>query len=315
MVIRQTAPIKVDFLGINTEINLFSTGTLTMPRPHWFGVDFLKSQRNYLMLMTVMFALIAIGLVALRRSSFGRMVVAMRDSPAACATLGLNITRLKLTVFTLSSAIAGLGGLMWAVQQRNLTNQGTFQVFASLTLFMIAVAAGIGYISGALLAGIMLSVLQVVIPNVFTKLGQDYPSLHWLFEDVLHNFVKFVGPALIGIGLGKNPSGIANQIMEGFAVLRKARLGVAIWIGVEVVLWFLAWRDVIGNWTFTVITLVLAFVAPRVITTVWHDLVAEDLPDAHVENDDLVGVARPFSESDRDRYDAILGLQVERAGS
>ncbi len=59
-----------------------------VPRPHWFGIDF-TDQRNFLMLMTVVFALIGIGLIALRRSAYGRMIVAMKDSPAACATLGL----------------------------------------------------------------------------------------------------------------------------------------------------------------------------------------------------------------------------------
>ena len=69
MIIRQTEAIKVDFLGIHTEINLFTNGSLTMPRPHWFGIDFLKSQRNYLMLMTVLFVLIGIGLD--RLATFG----------------------------------------------------------------------------------------------------------------------------------------------------------------------------------------------------------------------------------------------------
>ena len=315
MVFRQTAPIEVDVLGVDFTINLFSTGTLTMPRPNWFGVDFLQSQRNFLMLMTVLFVLIGIGLVALRRSAYGRMVVAMRDSPAACATLGLNITLLKLSVFTLSSAIAGLGGLMWAAQTRNLTNQGTFQVFASLTLFMIAVVGGIGYVSGALIAGMFLSVLSVVMPNVFHKLADDYPTLDWFFDGIVGNFLKFVGPALVGIGLGTNPSGIANQIMEGFAVLRKARTGVAIWVAAQVGLWALAWREVIGNWTFTIVTIIGAFAAPRIITAVWHDQVAADLPDAGVEIDDHVGISRPFRESDRDRYDAALGLNAGGTGS
>jgi branched-chain amino acid transport system permease protein len=263
--------------------------------------------------MTVVFVLIGLGLIKLRRSAFGRMIVAMRDSPAACATLGLNIVQLKLMVFTLSSAIAGLGGLLWAAQQRNLTNQGTFQVFASLTLFMIAVVGGIGYVSGALLAGIFLSVLSVVMPDIFKKLATDYPTLDWFFETGLGNFIKFVGPALVGIGLGQNPSGIANQIMEGFAVLKKATMGVAIWIGITVVLWFLAWRDIIGNWTFALVTIVLANIAPRIIISIWHDKVKDDLPDAGVENDDLAGLTRPFDPSDRDRYDAILGITQQGA--
>ncbi len=313
MVIRQAAPIDVNLFGWKFQLNFFTNGSLTVPRPNWFGIDFVKSQRNFLMLMTVLFVVIGIGLIALRRSAFGRMIVAMRDSPAACATLGLNIVQLKLAVFTLSSAIAGLGGLMWAAQQRNLTNQGTFQVFASLTLFMIAVVGGIGYVSGALLAGIFLSVLGVVMPEIFKKLGTDYPSLHWLFETGLGNFTKFVGPALVGIGLGKNPSGIANQIMEGFAVLKKATTGVAIWIGIELVLWFLAWREIIGNWTFAIITIVLANIAPRIIISIWHHKVKDDLPESGLEDDDLVGLSRPFNASDRDRYDAILGITQQGA--
>ncbi len=38
---------------------------------------------------------------------------------------------------------------------------------------------------------------------------------------MLGNFTKFVGPALIGIGLGRNPSGIAQQIMDGFRPLTR----------------------------------------------------------------------------------------------
>ena len=106
---------------------------------------------------------------------------------------------------------------MWAAQQRNLTNQGTFEVFASLALFMIAVVGGIGYVSGALLAGIFLSVLQrgharTSSPSSATTTRRSIGCS----RTCSRNFTKYVGPALIGIGLGKNPSGIANQIMEGF---------------------------------------------------------------------------------------------------
>ena len=44
----------------------------------------------------------------LRRGRFGRRLVAMRDSPAACATLGVNLFSTKLAVFAISAAIAGL---------------------------------------------------------------------------------------------------------------------------------------------------------------------------------------------------------------
>jgi ABC-type branched-subunit amino acid transport system permease subunit len=52
------------------------------------------------------FLAIGVGVVALRRSAFGRRLVAMRDSPAACATLGVNLFFTKLAVFGISAAIA-----------------------------------------------------------------------------------------------------------------------------------------------------------------------------------------------------------------
>ncbi len=307
LVILQTQPLRGSIFGWDFTVNFFSTGSLTMPRPHWFGIDF-TDQRNFLMLMTVMFALIGIGLIAVRRSAYGRMIVAMKDSPAACATLGMNVTRVKLGVFMLSSGISGLGGLMWASQQKTLANNNGFDGFQSLTLFMIAVVGGIGYVSGALLAGIFLSVLNVVMPAVWTKLGHDYPALHWLFVSVMKNFTMFVGPALIGIGLGKNPSGIAQQIMDGFRPLRKTPLAVGIWVAGLLTAWLFAWQELIGHWTFAVIVLLSVVLVPMVIKAIHPDRFADDERAIHGEGLDQIGLARPFRRSDRALFDDALGI-------
>ncbi len=307
LVFLQTAPLKADIFGWKFTINFYTTGSLTMPRPDWFGIDF-NDQRNFLMLMTVFFAVIGIGLIALRRSAYGRMVVAMKDSPAACATLGLNVTRLKLSVFMLSSGISGLGGLMWACQQRTLPNNNGFDGFQSLTLFMIAVVGGIGYVSGALLAGIFLALLSVVMPNIWGKLGSDYPGLHWLFVSVFGNFTKFVGPALIGIGLGKNPSGIAHQIMEGFRPYRRTPVAAAVWAAGLIGLWFLAWRGVIGNWTFALIVVASAVIVPYVIKAIFADRFEDDELAINGEHLDQIGLGREFRASDRAMLDSALGI-------
>ena len=307
LVFLQTASLHANIFGLKFTVNLFTTGSLTMPKPHWFGINF-NDQRNFLMLMTVMFALIGIGLIALRRSAYGRMVVAMKDSPAACATLGLNVTRLKLGVFMLSSGIAGLGGLMWACQQRTLANNNGFDGFQSLTLFLIAVVGGIGYVSGALLAGIFLSVLSVVGPNVLNKLGADYPGLHWLFVSTLGNFTKFVGPALVGIGLGKNPTGIAEQVMEGFRPLRRTPGAAAVW-GLGIFgLWILAWQEVIGNWTFAVAVILSAVLVPMIIKALYPDKYIEEELAIHGEDLDQIGLGRPFRLSDQAMLDNALGI-------
>lgn len=313
LVILQTQPLDFNIFGGKFTVNLFTNGSLTVPRPHWFGINF-AGQRAFLMLMTVIFAVLGIGIIAIRRSAYGRMIVAMKDSPAACATLGLNITRLKLGVFMVSSAVAGLAGLMWAAERRTLPNNADFDGFQSLLLFMIAVVGGIGYVSGAFIAGIFLSVLSVVMPNVFDKLGSDYPSLHWLFVTVLGNFSHYVGPALVGIGLGKNPSGIAQQIMDGFRPLKKAPGATAIWVAAIVVLWAATWRGALSNWHFALISVGSLFIVPRIIMSVFEDRFAEEERAVDGEDLDLIGIDRAFRASDRQVLDSALGLPTAPIG-
>ena len=306
LVLQQANALHPNLFGWKFELNLFTNRTLTVPRPHWFGVDF-TNERSYLMLLTVTFALIGIGLIALRRSAYGQMLVAMKDSPAACATLGLNIVRLKLSVFMLSAGIGGLGGLLWAAQIRTIDNT-RFDLLLGLSLFLLAVVGGIGYVSGALVAGLLMAVVSTVLPEMFDNFGNDVPQLRWLFVDVLGNFNKFVGVALIGIQLGKNPSGVAQQVMDGFRPLAKAPVAAAVWAAGVVGLWALAWRDVISNWDFVIVLVASMVLVPQLIFRVFPDRFAGELQ--RIDGEDLgrLGLDRPLTITDRERFDRELGI-------
>ena len=91
--------------------------------------------------------------VAVRRSSFGQRLLAMKDSPAACATLGIDITRLKLSVFALSAAMAGVGGALYAGTLGSVSAE-RFSLFQSLPLLLLTVVGGIGTAAGPLFAGL-----------------------------------------------------------------------------------------------------------------------------------------------------------------
>jgi branched-chain amino acid transport system permease protein len=89
--------------GFNGSVHIF--------RPSAFGVS-VSTDKAFDIFLAVTFALLSIALLAMRRGQFGRVLIAMKDSEAACATLGLSLTRTKLVVFTLSAAIAGLAGAL-----------------------------------------------------------------------------------------------------------------------------------------------------------------------------------------------------------
>ncbi|HEX4865240.1 MAG TPA: ABC transporter permease [Acidimicrobiales bacterium] len=161
---------------------------LPVSRPHVPGVSF-KSNGSYLMLLSIVFAVLAVGLLAMRRSRFGRRLLAVNDSPSACVTLGIGMTRTKLAVFTLSAAVAGLGGALYGGAQGAVApNDFTFLI--SLTLLLLAVAWGVRTIAGMLVAGILFA----LGPLLQQHLSQP--------RDIV--------PLLVGlaaIGVSQNPEG------------------------------------------------------------------------------------------------------------
>jgi branched-chain amino acid transport system permease protein len=160
-----------------------------VPRPTLFGLS-LSSDRAYLILECVVFALMAVGLLALRRSTLGRRLLAISDSPSACLTLGISMNRSKLVVFTVSAAMAGLGGALYGGAQ-GLVTPSNFAFLLSLTLLLIAVIFGIRTTTGAFVGGIVLALGPYLDKEVAKP------------RDV---FELLVG--LAAIGIAQNPEGL-----------------------------------------------------------------------------------------------------------
>ena len=119
-----------------------------------------------------MAALCAVVVGLVRRHASGRRLVAMSDSPAAFAMVGLNSMRTKVVVFGLSAAMAGLGGVFYAGQQGGI-GATDVQYIGSLTLLLFVAIWGIRTISGALLGGLTaaaIPVLQVHLPTALADL-------------------------------------------------------------------------------------------------------------------------------------------------
>ena len=91
------------------KVRLFGSSNLAVSNVELPGLD-TNQPKTLLIMLSVVFGLFWLAVVAIRRSRFGERLLAMKDSPAACATLGMNTTFTKLAVFSLSAAMAGVGG-------------------------------------------------------------------------------------------------------------------------------------------------------------------------------------------------------------
>jgi branched-chain amino acid transport system permease protein len=180
-------------------------GQVAVPTLHIFGVDF-SSKRSLLLLVTVVFAISGIGIVMLRRSAFGRRLVALRDSEAASVTVGVNVFETKLLVFSLSAGMAGFAGAFFAMDFKILTqppNNG-FEAFTGLAIVLALVIGGVGFVAGALFAGVFGLLTQIIQDNWHISL--------WLA-------LIYLAPGLAVLGIIQNPSGAVVPIGEGFARL------------------------------------------------------------------------------------------------
>jgi branched-chain amino acid transport system permease protein len=149
---------------------------------------------EYTVLMTVFFVLVALLVIAVRRGRLGRILIAMRDSQAACGTLGLDLRWMRVGLFAGSAGIAGLAGALFA-GLRGTTVAADFQFFSSLLLLLMAVVWGVTSVTGAALGGAFLMYLPVA--------QSDNPSIAGLL---------FV---LLGVGavvVGRDPNGLANKL-------------------------------------------------------------------------------------------------------
>jgi branched-chain amino acid transport system permease protein len=264
------------------DFKLFEVGSVPVARLHVPLVN-PSSDKSFLVVLAVVFCLFALVVVAIRRSYFGERLLAMKDSPAACATLGLNIRRTKLAVFVVSAAMAGVGGAVYGATLGTITPD-RFSFFQSLPLLLLVVVGGIGSAGSALFAGLVLYGIPLVSASIawFANIGN-------------------VLPGAMGIGLGKNPNGVVPDVSERFSPLRKA---TSILVGMVVVIVGLvvaAKLELLENWPF-------AFAVTAVIVIALGVADRDRLLGEEDEALEWVGVDRPFTDDDVRRMDAELGL-------
>jgi len=86
----------------------------------------------------------------LRRSSLGRLLVALRDNEDAARAFGVSATGRKLQSYAVSGALAGLGGGVFAFAQTSLA-ASSFPAQESTTIVVMSVVGGVGIVAGPLL--------------------------------------------------------------------------------------------------------------------------------------------------------------------
>jgi branched-chain amino acid transport system permease protein len=149
--------------GFFNDGHIYGTGGVSINRISLFGISFVGDRAEFL-LVTAVFVLSAWLVLAIRRSLFGRRLVALNDSPAAYATVGLNIGVTKVAVFAIAAAMAGLAGALYGTVQ-GVVGTTDFDIFPGIIFVLFVTIWSIRTASGAFLAAVTYVVLNQVWPN------------------------------------------------------------------------------------------------------------------------------------------------------
>lgn len=104
-------------------------------------------------------ALAALFMVLLLRSSYGRTIKAVRDDEIAAEAMGVNVFRVKVTSFVLSSFWAGVGGALLGHMITTIDPK-MFTLMLTFNILLIVVLGGNGSITGSVLGALIVTVLM-----------------------------------------------------------------------------------------------------------------------------------------------------------
>jgi branched-chain amino acid transport system permease protein len=138
-----------------------------VPRP-----SFAESREGFAYFALAVFAILAITVANMSRSSMGLALSAVRSSDAASRTIGLSVVRVKLFVGALGAFVAGVGGGVLAVYSRQALPQ-EYETLTGLVWLAVIVTLGVRTPTAALVAGaayaFMPAIFTVYLPASFSS--------------------------------------------------------------------------------------------------------------------------------------------------
>jgi branched-subunit amino acid ABC-type transport system permease component len=184
-----------------------------VPRPVIGPVDFGESDRAYLALCLVFFAVVAAMVVALREGTVGQRLRAVRGSELAAASIGISPGRSRILTFMLSAGVAAVGGSLLAMQAGRVGYEANYKPFVGLFWVVLVVVMGTRTVEGAGWAAAAFVVFPVfVLERGFNPPGfiTDLPVIGDVHEAIfpLNPAWRFVLFGLAAISFARHPEGV-----------------------------------------------------------------------------------------------------------
>lgn len=191
-------PITRSVFGINRVADpFFDLNPFEANKRYGFG-DFTYQGRQ-LWVMVVGWTIVVIVALLVRRiigSPWGRMLRAVREDEEAAAAVGKHVFLLKLQVLILGGAMAGIAGMLLAVEQQAV-QPDRFTPDITFYLYVIVILGGAGTVWGAVIGSIVFQFLLFFFDGVMER----FQAEGWLGDSIDATDAQQLKLVLVGVGL------------------------------------------------------------------------------------------------------------------
>ena len=158
------------YIIFNEEVEITGgpDGMSGIPGLSAFGFEFDSIERYYYLVWCIVFAsfLFTANIV---QSRTGRALRALHSSELAASAMGVDISRLKISVFVYSAVLSSVAGSLYA-HYLNFINPSTFDLFFSVKLVIMIALGGMHHIWGAIIGAILITFLSYEWLHFFGEL-------------------------------------------------------------------------------------------------------------------------------------------------
>jgi putative xylitol transport system permease protein len=131
------------------------------PEFRWIGTGNILGIPMPVILLAVVFA---VSWWVLTRTRFGRYIYAVGGNPHAAKTSGINVTRMKFSVYMISGSLSGLAGMMLSARTGSALPQAgiayELDAIAAVVIGGTSLSGGVGRVTGTLIGALIIGVMN-----------------------------------------------------------------------------------------------------------------------------------------------------------
>ena len=132
------------------------------------GLSTPRYDKKYLFIFAFILVIICLAVIQnFIRSKHGRAITSIRDNEIAAHATGINVTKYKLSVFTISSLFAGIAGVLYSYSNYRVQSVN-FDYNYSIEILVMVVLGGMGSINGSIIAATLITYLDTTLQTVLT---------------------------------------------------------------------------------------------------------------------------------------------------